>query len=163
MEKLEIKADLAISETGEITGIAWPFGSADSTGDIINKGAFNIAVTDLPILLGHNPEEPIGLWEEIKETDQGLMVKGRLFINESKRARAVLSMIKSRLIGGLSIGFYVKKAMKHGANRVISLLDLIEISVVKSPAHPLARVTAKNIAAARVEAMNNAIKAIRNL
>lgn len=163
MEKLEIKADLAISETGEITGIAWPFGSADNVGDIITKGAFNLsAVSDLPMLLGHDPEQPIGLWEELKETDQGLQVKGQLFIDESKRARAVRGMIQGGLIGGLSIGFTTKTASKRGANRVITALDLKEISVVRNPAHPRARITsAKDATAAIAEAITRAAVALR--
>ena len=28
-DRLEIKAQLAVTEAGEITGLAWPFGSAD--------------------------------------------------------------------------------------------------------------------------------------
>ena len=39
MDKLEIKATLSVSDAGEIVGNAWPFGSADSVGDIITKGA----------------------------------------------------------------------------------------------------------------------------
>ena len=163
MEKLEIKADLAISETGTITGIAWPFGSADKVGDIITKGAFNLsAVSDLPMLLGHDPDQPIGLWEELKETDEGLQVKGQLFIDESKRARAVRGMIKGGLIGGLSIGFTTKAASKRGVNRVITALDLKEISVVRNPAHPRARITsAKDATAAIAEAITRAAVALR--
>ena len=51
MDKLEIKASIAVDEAGVITGIAWPFGSPDRVGDIVAPGAFNVAVTDLPMLL----------------------------------------------------------------------------------------------------------------
>ncbi|TIP95102.1 MAG: HK97 family phage prohead protease, partial [Mesorhizobium sp.] len=36
MDKLEFKAELSVSEAGEITGLAWPFGSPDIAGDIIH-------------------------------------------------------------------------------------------------------------------------------
>ena len=49
MDKLEIKATLSVTDAGEITGNAWPFGSADSAGDIITKGAINQAVDNLPM------------------------------------------------------------------------------------------------------------------
>ena len=34
-ERLEFKAALSVDDTGTITGLAWPFGSADRVGDII--------------------------------------------------------------------------------------------------------------------------------
>ncbi|TIX53174.1 MAG: phage major capsid protein, partial [Mesorhizobium sp.] len=53
MDKLEIKAAFSVSDAGEITGLAWPFGSPDSVGDIIHKGAF-AASAALPILFEHD-------------------------------------------------------------------------------------------------------------
>lgn len=64
MDRLEVKATLAVDEAGTITGTAWPFGSADSVGDIITKGAFNVPVSDLAILFNHNPSDLIGTWDE---------------------------------------------------------------------------------------------------
>ena len=40
-DRIEIKAQLSVDDAGEITGIAWPFGSADRVGDVIQKGAFD--------------------------------------------------------------------------------------------------------------------------
>ena len=160
MEKLEFKSTLAVDETGVITGIAWPFGSPDKAGDLIQKGAFNVAVQEMPMLLGHDPEMPIGIWDEITETSEGLQVKGRL--DGSTRARAVRGMILGGLIGGLSIGFTTKSASKRGSNRVITALDLKEISVVRNPAHPRARITsAKDATAAIAEAITRAAVALR--
>ncbi len=65
MDKLEIKATLSVTDTGEITGIAWPFGSADSTGDIITKSAFAFAVTTMPMLFNHSPNDLVGNWNEV--------------------------------------------------------------------------------------------------
>ncbi len=162
MDRLEIKAAVSVSDAGEITGTAWPFGSADRVGDIIEKGAFNIVVSDLPMLLAHDPETPIGLWDEVKETTDGLQVKGRLFIEESKRARAVRGLIQGGLISGLSIGFRTKQAVQRGANRVITALSLHEISVVRNPSHPRARIaSAKDATAAIAEAITRAAVALR--
>ena len=140
MDKLEIKATLSVSDAGEIVGNAWPFGSADSVGDIITKGAFNIAVANMPMLFGHNPDDLIGNWDEISETADGLLTKGKLHM-EQPRARAVHGMIKGGLVSGLSIGFKSKASTRQGRNRIISALDLFEISVVRNPAHPRARIT----------------------
>jgi len=159
LDKVEVKASLSVDEAGTISGIAWPFGSADSVGDIIVKGAFNVAVDDLPMLFGHDPGDLIGTWEEVKETSEGLTVKGRLHVAESQRARSILALIKGGLINGLSIGFKTKAASKQGRNRVISALDLFEVSIVKNPAHPRARVTSaksQNSALAVASAVNRA-------
>jgi hypothetical protein len=56
---LEVKASISIDDAGTITGNAWPFGSPDSVGDIITKGAFNVASADLPLLLAHDTSRPI--------------------------------------------------------------------------------------------------------
>jgi HK97 family phage prohead protease len=140
MDKLEVKATLSVSDAGEIVGNAWPFGSADSVGDIITKGAFNIAVAHMPMLFGHNPDDLIGNWDEISETTDGLLTKGKLHM-EQPRARAVHGMIRGGLVSGLSIGFKSKASTRQGRNRIISALDLFEISVVRNPAHPRARIT----------------------
>lgn len=160
-ERLEIKASIAVDEAGTITGIAWPFGSPDRVGDIVEKGAFNVAVSDLPMLLSHDPEQPVGVWDEVRETPEGLQVKGKLFIDESQRARAVRGLIQGGLITGLSIGFRTKQSAKRGRNRVISKLDLFEISVVRDPAHPRARIaSAKSATAAIAEAIDRAAVAL---
>jgi HK97 family phage prohead protease len=158
MEKLEVKATLAVDEAGVITGTAWPFGSPDSVGDIITKGAINVAVDDLPMLFGHNPDDLIGTWTETKQTDEGLIVTGKLHL-ENARARSVRGLIQGGLATGLSIGFRTKASTKQGRNRVISALDLFEISVVRNPSHPRARVTSaksQDSAAAIAEAINRA-------
>ena len=163
MDQLEIKAAITVDDAGAITGIAWPFGAGpDRVGDIITKGAFSLAVTDLPMLLAHDPEKPIGLWDEVKETSEGLQVKGRLFIEESRRAKSVRGLIQGGLITGLSIGYKTKASTKQGSNRVISALELFEISVVRNPAHPRARISsAKDATAAIAEAINRAAVALR--
>ena len=164
MNKVEIKASLAVDDAGVITGIAWPFGSPDSVGDIITKGAFNVAVSDLPMLFQHDPADLVGTWEEVRETDEGLAVKGKLHLAESARARAVRGLVQGKLIEGLSIGFRTKASARQGSNRVISALDLFEISLVRNPSHPKARVTSAkqfNSAEAIAAAINSAAAQIR--
>jgi uncharacterized protein len=162
MDKLEIKATLSVTDTGELTGIAWPFGEPDSANDIITKGAFNLAVPELPMLYGHNPDDLVGSWSDATETADGLVVKGKLHM-EQPRARAVHSLIKGGLVSGLSIGFKTKASTRQGRNRVISALDLYEISVVRNPAHPRARIISaksESSALAIAEAINRATAAL---
>ena len=148
-ERLEFKAALSISDAGEITGTAWPFGSADRVGDIIQKNAFN-APARLPMLFAHDQAQAIGVWDSVTETDQGLQVKGRLLIDDVARAREVRALVREGAVTGLSIGFVTKKAAaRRGGGRTITALDLHEISIVPVPSHPGARiVTAKAAGAA---------------
>lgn len=167
MDKIEVKAQLAIDEAGVITGIAWPYGAGpDAVGDLIQKGAFNLAVSDLPMLFQHDPADLIGTWEQVTETEEGLSVKGRLHLAESARARSVRGLVQGGLISGLSIGFRTKASARQGGNRVISELDLFEISLVRNPSHPKARVTsAKNFNSAQAiaAAITRAAAQIRKL
>jgi uncharacterized protein len=147
MDQLEIKAALTISEAGEIVANAWPFNEPDSVGDIITKGAIT-AAADLPMLFQHNPADLIGTWHETAETNDGFILKGKLHL-QNDRARSVRSMINSGLLKGISIGFRTKASTQQGRNRVITALDLVEVSLVRNPSHPRARVlSAKNYDAA---------------
>jgi HK97 family phage prohead protease len=158
MDKLEVKATLSVDDTGTITGNAWPFAEPDSVGDIITKGAFGEIAPDLGMLYQHNPADLIGTWTEIKATDDGLMVKGQLHLDQP-RARSVRTMVLKGLVSDLSIGFRTKASRKVGRNRIIDALDLAEISLVRSGSHPRARITsAKSLdsAAALALALNRA-------
>jgi HK97 family phage prohead protease len=166
VNRLEFKSKFGVDEAGLITGIAWPFGSPDRTGDIIEKGAFGSPAV-LPMLFGHDPNEPVGVWDAIGETDSGLEVRGRLLIEEVARAREVHALVKAKAVTGLSIGFMTKQAAarKGARGRIIKALDLAEISLVTIPCHPGARVTSAKShslaqALAYAEAINRAASAL---
>lgn len=139
-ERLEIKADLAVTDEGEITGVAWPFASPDRVGDTITKGALTTPDT-LPMLFAHDQGQVVGVWDEIAESDDGLTVKGRLLVEDVERAREVRAMIRNKAVSGLSIGFVTKQAKRHKTGRNITAADLHEISVVAVPCHPGAQIT----------------------
>lgn len=139
-DRIEIKAQLAVTDTGQISGVAWPFGSPDRVGDVIEKGAFT-APASLPMLFGHDQTQVIGVWDEIAETADGLTVKGKLLVDDVERAREVRAMIRVGAVSGLSIGFVTKIAKRNAKGRTISALELHEISVVAVPAHPGAQIT----------------------
>ncbi len=144
MDRIEIKADLTVDEAGVIEGIAWPFAAGpDSIGDLIDRGAFTVKQMPLPMLDAHNPEAPIGVWDEVAETADALRVKGRLLVDDVQRAREVRALIRAKAITGLSIGYRTtKSAPRKGGGRTISRLDLYEVSPVAFPSHPAARITA---------------------
>ncbi|MCI9865058.1 HK97 family phage prohead protease [Rhizobium skierniewicense] len=165
MERVYFETKIAASDTGEITGLAWPFGSADRVGDIIEPGSFKSASLPLPMLFGHDLNDPIGIWSAASEDSTGLQVKGRLLIDEVSRAREVHALIKSGAVRGLSVGFVTKKAIaRKGGGRTISAVDLMEISVVTLGMHPGARVTSAKSAVraiALAEMINRAAAQLR--
>ena len=165
IESKAVSATFAIDDAGTITGTAWPFGTPDRVGDLITKGAFSTAPAVLPMLAFHDHRDPVGSWTEIQETDAGLVVKGRLLIEEVARAREVHALVRSGAVTGLSIGFSTKAATpRRGGGRTITALDLVEVSLVTVPAHPGARITSAKDATAAIkiaEAINRAAVALR--
>lgn len=164
-DRLAFETKFTVGEDGSLEGIAWPYGTPDRAGDIIQKGAIRLPVTDLPMLRGHDPDALIGLWTEVKETDVGLFVRGNLDL-KSSLARGTRSQILTGQYNGLSIAFPrgTVKAKRSGRNRIISSLDLFEISIVRDPSHPGARITgakAFDTAQALAEVINRAAAALR--
>ncbi|MER9203028.1 HK97 family phage prohead protease [Mesorhizobium sp. M0933] len=142
MDKLVLETKFTTDETGDIEGLAWPFGSADRVGDIIEKGAFAGVKLPLTMLFGHDQNDPIGVWTEATEAPDGLRLKGRLLVDDVVRAREVRALVQSGAVRGISIGFVTRKAMPRiGGGRTISKLELLEASLVSLPMHPGARVT----------------------
>ena len=139
--RLEYKAQLTVTETGEIEGTAWPFGTPDRVGDVIEKGAFNVSSGTIPMLFAHDQAQVIGVWDQITETDTGLTVKGRLLTEDIARAKEVRAMIKEKAVSGLSIGFVTTKATPRARGRTITALSLLEVSIVAVPSHPGAQIT----------------------
>jgi HK97 family phage prohead protease len=160
MERFFFETKIGVTDTGEISGIAWPFGSPDRVGDIIEKGAFAGTSLPLPMLFGHDLNEPIGTWTEAAEDNAGLKVKGVLLINDVARAREVHALVKAGAVRGLSIGFSSKKsAPRRGGGRTISAVRLMEVSLVTMGMHPGARVTSAKSALQAIgiaEAINRA-------
>lgn len=140
--RIEFKAALSVDDAGAITAMAWPFAKGDRVGDWIEKGAFAKAIVPLPMLFGHDKNDPIGAWDSAVEKADGLHLKGKLLINDVARAREVFALVKHGAVRGVSIGFVTRKAKaRSGGGRTISDLELLEASLVAIPMHPGARIT----------------------
>jgi hypothetical protein len=131
---------------GVFEGYASLFNREDLGHDVIAPGAFresllNRGAARIKMLFQHDPAEPIGVWDEIREDARGLYVCGRLMTAVSK-AREVLELMRAGALDGLSIGFKAVKAKRDAASGVRRLekVDLWEISVVTFPMLPGARV-----------------------
>jgi len=95
------------------------------------------------MLWQHDPAQPIGVWDEVREDDTGLWVKGRL-LRDVAKGREAAELIAAGAIDGLSIGYRTVKASKNDkGQRVLQELELWEVSLVTFPMLPSARVGAK--------------------
>lgn len=113
---------------------------------IMEPGLFSESLkkgfSDIRLLWQHNPDEPIGVYEEIFEDNKGIFVKGRLLIDDIPKAREVHALMKHSAIGGLSVGFNVQESFadKEGVNHYTKA-DLWEISAVTFPANTEAKIS----------------------
>ncbi|MEO7156705.1 MAG: phage major capsid protein, partial [Vicinamibacterales bacterium] len=140
-DQLALKAEVSVDDAGTITGIAWPFGSADRVGDVIQKGAFRLPPA-LPIVMEHDQNRVVGVWESATETDRGLEVKGRLFVEGIAPARQAYGLTRKGTVSGLSISFRDGTFMPlPNGGREFSDLTVTEISLCRMPVHTGARIT----------------------
>jgi len=109
-------------------GYAAVFDRVDRGGDVIRKGAFADATLPVPILWQHDPKRQIGEAELVSEDAKGLRVIGRVDAPVSPGT-------------GLSFGYRVRR-MTQGTYRELRGLELIEVSLVRQPMQPFARVHA---------------------
>ncbi len=141
---------LVVSEGHVVEGYASLFGKTDQGGDIVQKGAYAASLKRLgarggrvKMLWQHDPGQPIGVWDEVREDATGLWVKGRI-LTEVERGREVAALVQAGAIDGLSIGYRTVRAERDGkGKRLLSELELWEVSLVTFPMLPEARVAAK--------------------
>jgi HK97 family phage prohead protease len=136
------------SPVGVFTGYASLFNTPDSYGDQIRPGSFKRTLKESkarginpPMLWSHDPSKLIGKWIDIREDERGLAVTGQL-VCETALGSEVYSLMKAGALSGMSIGFRTRKAEAGpGGTRILSDLDLAEISLVAMPAADGARIT----------------------
>ena len=152
---LEIKSELKAyhdeeenKEYGTFEGYGSVFGNRDLGNDVIEKGAFKKSLRKrtnkgVKLLYQHKSDMPIGVFDEIKEDDHGLYIKGRLALKTQAGAEAY-ELLKMGALDGLSIGFRVNPKEvsydKRGNKRIIKEVDLMEVSLVTFPMNPQATV-----------------------
>lgn len=161
------RAALAVTEDGTFAGYASLFGRTDLGRDMVMRGAFAASLrkrgpAGIKMLYQHDALQPIGVWDEIREDDRGLFVKGRLTTGVA-RAREVLSLMRAGALDGLSIGYRTVRGRTDGKSGVRQLLevDLWEISVVTFPMLPEARVEAVKGGTMLLAAIHRATAAMR--
>jgi len=141
---------LTVTDGTVIEGYASLFGDCDKGNDVVQKGAYSASLRALEaskarvkMLWQHDPAHPIGIWDEVREDARGLYVKGRL-LEGVEKGREAAALIEAGAIDGLSIGYRTVRAAKNDkGQRLLTELELWEVSLVTFPMLPSARVAAK--------------------
>lgn len=143
--KLDIKA---LDEQGMFTGYASTFGNVDHHGDVVMPGAFAKSLAEhaeagtMPAMLWqHDPWNPVGVYESMKEDEEGLLVTGRLAIGTTQ-GRDAYELMKMKALTGLSIGYRVRAYDRDAQSEITKLtdIDLREVSLVTFPANDFSRI-----------------------
>lgn len=137
----------AVGTDGTIEGYGSVFDVKDSYDDVIKPGAYaetlaaHKAAGTMPAMLWqHDSDEPIGVWLEMTEDAKGLRVKGQLLLTTT-RGREAYELLKVGALRGLSIGFMAKEWSYQDELRILTAIDLWELSVVTFPANQKATIT----------------------
>lgn len=125
-----------------VAGYASLFNLADLCGDVVVRGAFRESLCNhrtIPMLYQHEATAPIGRWTRLVEDAKGLWVEGEVE-RGTQRGADTARLIERGMIDGLSIGFRTRSyAERHPRGRVLTTIDLWEVSIVTFPMLPQAR------------------------
>ncbi|HEU0097484.1 MAG TPA: HK97 family phage prohead protease [Allosphingosinicella sp.] len=124
-------------------GYAAIFDRPDRGGDVVKAGAFGRSLERgagaVPLLWQHDPARPVGRIEYLREDRRGLRVIARLSGGTAGREAAAL--LREGKVAGLSFGFRVRRS-SGSAPRALEDVELVEVSLVRVPMQPKARVHA---------------------
>jgi HK97 family phage prohead protease len=145
--------DMKAAATGISQGYASLYGQMDTGGDMVAPGAYAKSLASLTaegrnvkMLWQHDPAQPIGVWDEVREDAKGLWVKGRI-LSEVEKGREAAALLSAGAIDGLSIGYRTVNATRGAkGERILQELELWEVSIVTFPMLPTARVDAMKAA-----------------
>ena len=144
LEAAEVK--FSADKPGFFAGYASKFHGVDAFGDTVIPGAYakTLEGRTRPVQMRWNHRGPvIGKFTTIKEDGVGLYVEGELTPGHSVAEDARASM-KHGAVTGLSIGYRIPEGgsekSEHGG-RLLKQIDLVEISVVESPADVNAQIS----------------------
>lgn len=148
-----VTPEFKAAKDGVIEGYGAIFGNIDQGNDIVEAGAFADSLKSsakVKMLWQHNPTNPIGVWDEVKEDDKGLWVKGHI-LGDVEKGREATALVKAGAIDGLSIGYRTLEFREAKVDdrwvRVIEKAELWEVSLVTFPMNPEATIDAVKAAA----------------
>lgn len=131
-----------------IEGYASRWWARDLNDDVVAAGAFRASLErsgpgGVKMLHGHEGRVPVGVWDEVREDAAGLWVRGRV-LDVTPEGRMAAALVRAGAVDGLSIGFRSVKSRTDdsGRLRVLTEVELWEVSLVTFPMLPTARITA---------------------
>lgn len=139
----QIKAD---GTAGTFEALVSVFGNVDLQGDRVIPGAFTKSLETwrssgdpIPVLFNHDWSDPfnhIGAVQDAKETEKGLLVKGRLDLTNPNAAQ-IHKLMKQRLLKEFSFSYDIEDEAraKDGANE-LRQIHLIEVGPTLKGANP---------------------------
>ncbi len=165
---LQAAPGVVVAEGHRISGYASVFGQRDKGGDTVLPGAYTASLKRLAargervrMLWQHDPAQPIGIWDEVREDDHGLHVSGRL-LPDVARAREAQALLEAGAVDGLSIGYRTLRAEAvPGGGRKLVELELWEVSLVTFPMQVEARIATKSGLLADMAGLRAQIQAAR--
>jgi HK97 family phage prohead protease len=143
--QLACKLEVKLGEAGSFEGYGSVFDVLDNQSDIIVPGAFTHSLAEareVRLLWQHEMDKEIGRFTSLAEDAKGLFVRGQLDL-ASPLGKMAYEALRQGEIGGLSIGYVVRASYPDEARgvRVITEVELWEVSFVTFPANPHATVT----------------------
>ncbi len=143
-----VTPEFKAAKDGSVEGYGAIFGNVDRGYDIVEAGAFSDSLksgANIKMLWQHDPWKPIGVWDEVKEDDKGLWVKGHI-LGDVEQGREATALLKAGAIDGLSIGYRTLEFREAKIDdrwvRVIEKAELWEVSFVTFPMNPEATIDA---------------------
>jgi HK97 family phage prohead protease len=151
LEHKALKATTRVgTDLGQFSALAAAW-SPDRDGDQIVRGAFAASIErwqasgkSVPLHWAHkgDAEYIIGYVDpaSMRETREGLFVRGKLDLEHSEVAREVWQLVKQNVVG-LSFGYLTTDPVKRADGiQELRELDLFEISLTPAPANPDTRI-----------------------
>ncbi len=156
LEYKQVEFGISIdAETGVFEGYAAVFGNIDRVGDRIEPGAI-VNLSELAgrgaLLWQHDSREVVGMIDEARQDERGLYVRG--VFHTTPRAQEVRQIVAERALAGkptpMSIGYRpldwrYETSAETGEVRVLTAIEVYEVSFVVAGANPLAEGVAKRI------------------
>jgi uncharacterized protein len=143
------KAETVDDAAGTFKGYASVFGNVDNGRDVVAKGAFAECLAEwkqagdpMPVLWQHMWTQPIGGSDVLQEDEKGLYTEGWLLTADIPQAKIAHTLMKRRVVKGMSIGYYVLADSWNEKERIMTLtkLELVEYSIVTFPMNSEAQV-----------------------
>ena len=137
-----------VNDDGTFEGYGSVFGTVDSYGTVVDKGAFEKTLNDrkgkIRLLWQHDSSQPIGVFTDLYEDNIGLRFKAQLNL-DVQRGKEAYSLLKQGALDGMSIGFVPLQWSIDDTDDEetchFTEVKLYEISLVTFPANEDATVT----------------------